>query len=141
MFVTYRLRIGWTDWDEIFFTTSVLGRGRFSAINITDSFTGLPEIRKKPVFIVVYIYRYTIEIECRLFEKRLNLLSWNFVGSFLLVRGWFQAKKFPDRYPFSKTAEPIELKFTILIYWPIYTTPIEMKILWEASQGPGMVLG
>ena len=34
------------------------------AKNMLDPFTGSPEIWKKPVFIVVYIYRYTIEIRC-----------------------------------------------------------------------------
>ena len=45
------------------------------------------------------------------------------MGSLFLVQGWFEAKNSTDPSPFSETAEPIKLKFTI----PINTTPIEMK--------------
>ena len=42
-----------------------------------------------------------------------------------------------DPYPFSETAEPIELTFTILIYnISINTTPIEMKFCGKLPRGP-----
>ena len=48
----------------------------------------------------VYYYIYT-----------LLWLNWNFV-----VRGWLKAKQFSNLSTFSKTAEPIDLKFTLLLY-------------------------
>ena len=54
-----------------------------------------------------------------------------------MVLRCFWAKQIPDPSPFSETAEPIQLKFTI----PINTTPIEMKFCGKLPVGSEIVLG
>ena len=61
----------------------------------------------------------------------------NNMGSFPVVLRWFLAEQIRDPSPFSETAEPIKLKFTI----PINTNQIEMKFCGKLPVGSENVLG